>query len=216
MYSRLTQIDVSMLSHHYYLDVNDSCHFMGEYTAKEGYGYSDTNQLIYNFKKEMDRQGRPEWVYKTRAINTVGVSLNNCLGSWAADMTFVPIPPSKCKSDPMYDDRLVQSLEYFKSLNANVDYREIITQPISIPSAHDNNRLTPDEYADQYEVDTGLITGVRRQIMIVDDVVTTGSHYKAVHRILRQHFPAHEIYGIFVARRVPGSIDISQLFDLTQ
>lgn len=205
MYNRLTQIDVSMLSDHYYLDANDSCHFMGEYTAREGYGYSETNQLIYNFKKKMDRKGRPEWVYKQRAINTVGSSLNNCLGMWASDITFVPIPPSKCKTDPMHDDRLIKALEYFKGLNANVDYKEIIVQPVSMESAHDDNRLTPDEYANQYELDMNLLNGVRRQIIIVDDVITSGSHYKAVHKLLKEHLPSHEIHGVFVARRAPGS-----------
>ena len=43
---QLTQIDELMLPDHVYLDDEDTCYFLGEYTARQGYGYSTTNQLI--------------------------------------------------------------------------------------------------------------------------------------------------------------------------
>ena len=42
-------------------------------------------------------------------------------------------------------------------------------------------------------------------IFIVDDVLTTGCHYKAVKQVLQRRFPDATIRGLFVARRVPKS-----------
>ena len=47
-------------------------HYFGEYTARKGFNHSETNQLILNFKKKMDRRGLLEWRYKTAAIDTAG------------------------------------------------------------------------------------------------------------------------------------------------
>ena len=49
-------------------------------------------------------------------------------------------------------------------------------------------------------------------VIVVDDVVTTGLHFKAMKRILRQVFPNIPIVGYFVARRVPETIDIEAFF----
>lgn len=65
-------VDESMLKDHYYLDGDDYCNFIGEYTARKGYSYSDTNQLIANFKKPPKLRGTPQWTYKQQAINQVG------------------------------------------------------------------------------------------------------------------------------------------------
>ena len=53
---RLTKIDELTRPDHWYLDENDPCFFLGEYTARMGFVYSETNNLILNFKKSMDRR----------------------------------------------------------------------------------------------------------------------------------------------------------------
>ena len=58
---RFTEIDELTRPYHYWLTDDDRCYFLGEYTAGRGYSYSQTNQLILNFKKSLDRQGKPEW-----------------------------------------------------------------------------------------------------------------------------------------------------------
>ena len=94
---QLTQIDELMLPDHVYLDDEATCYFLGEYTARVGYGYSDTNQLIFNFKKPMDRRDRPaEWRHKGIAIRRVARAFSRALNPAFVDYaTFVPVPPSK-------------------------------------------------------------------------------------------------------------------------
>lgn len=39
-------------------------------------------------------------------------------------------------------------------------------------------------------------------VWIMDDVLTAGTHYRAMHIALSQRFPGVPIYGVFLARRV--------------
>ena len=57
---RLTRIDALARPDHGYLTEDDHCYFIGEYTARKGFAYSASNNLLLNFKKGMDRRGRPE------------------------------------------------------------------------------------------------------------------------------------------------------------
>jgi orotate phosphoribosyltransferase-like protein len=45
----------------------------------------------------------------------------------------------------------------------------------------------------------------RDTIVVVDDMLTTGCHFKAMQAVLRNHFPTQAIVGVFVARRGPES-----------
>src|SRR5690606_1558469 len=79
----LTVIDQLTRPDHYYLDESDVCFFLGEYTARKGFSYSDTNSLIINLKKDMSRRGRPEWQYKGWAIRTAAKALRRAINeSW--------------------------------------------------------------------------------------------------------------------------------------
>ena len=66
---RFTKVDDSIRDQHFFLGPDDDCYFMREYTARAGYSHSQTNDIILNLKKGMDRRGRPEWRYKEWAIN---------------------------------------------------------------------------------------------------------------------------------------------------
>src|SRR5262245_44090882 len=104
---RLTAIDELIRPDHSYLEANDECYFLWEYTARKGFGFSETNGLIHNFKKSMDRRGKPEWRYKDKAIKRAAAAFWQTANKpFLRTATLVPIPPSKAKSDPMYDDRI--------------------------------------------------------------------------------------------------------------
>jgi hypothetical protein len=118
----LTKIDDLTFPDHYRLDRTDECYFVGEYTARAGYSYSATNDLIHNLKKGMERRDRPEWRYKTWAIATASLQLRDSLNpDYLRVATFIPVPPCRAKDDSLYDDRMVQVLQQFGN---NVDVRE--------------------------------------------------------------------------------------------
>lgn len=210
---RLTKIDDLTRSDHHYLTSDDKCFFLGEYTARRGFAFSPTNQLILNFKKKMDRRGLPEWRFKGRAIQQASEAFRAALsGDACRRVTFVPVPPSKAKGDPLYDDRMVRMLEGIWPEQAT-DIREIVLQSNSTAAVHDHDeRPTPTELISRYHIDTSLCGPTHEIIAITDDVLTTGCHYVAVRDKLREIFPETPIIGLFLARRVPESSDF-ELFD---
>lgn len=202
---RLTKIDELTLPDHYRLDDTDECYFIGEYTARAGYSYSATNDLIHNLKKPMDRIGRPEWRYKAWAIEQAAKQLREALPpETLRAATFVPVPPSNMRTDPLYDDRVVQILH---KLGDRVDVREAVTQTANyVPSHGMEVRLGPEDLYQLYEVDEALSEQVPTSLVVLDDVLTTGAHFKAMKRILNEALPDVPLIGVFVARRVPEHV----------
>lgn len=199
---RLTKIDELTLPDHYRLDGTDECYFVGEYTARAGFTYSATNDLISNLKKSMDKKGRAEWKYKGMAITQAANQLREVLPlEILSDATFVPIPPSRVKTDPLYDDRVLQILH---GLGIQMDVRELVTQTESYEASHGMEvRLGPDELYPLYRIDEELTVSAPTSLVVVDDVLTTGSHFRAMKRILTGRFLGVSVIGVFVARRVP-------------
>ncbi len=76
---RFTRVDELTRLDHHWLTPGDRCFFLGEYAARQGYAYSPTNNLLINFKKPMDRRGKPEWRYKEKAIREIASAFRRAL-----------------------------------------------------------------------------------------------------------------------------------------
>jgi hypothetical protein len=200
----LTKIDELIRPDDYYLDGEDECYFIGEYTAGRGFSHSATNQLIYNLKKSLSKRGLPEWVYKARAIWQAASALRDSLNpKFLGSATFVPVPPSRVPSDPLYDDRMTQVV---RQLGQNIDLRELVFQSEGMHDAHTAEyRPGPSSLYQNYQIEASLVEPTPSQIAVVDDVLTTGAHFKAMKRILQETFPDAPVIGLFLARRVPDT-----------
>jgi hypothetical protein len=212
---RLTKIDALTLGDHSYLTGDDTCYFLGEYTARKGYAFSATNNLVLNFKKSLEKRGRPEWQYKDRAIFTAAAAMRGALNAeWLNMATLVPIPPSKAKGDPLHDDRLIRMLRALRSTPA-LDIRELLVQTQSTEAVHDQaQRPRPEDIEQLYQVPASLRAPAPHVIGLFDDVLTTGAHFKAAQSVLRRTFPNVQIIGVFIARRVPDSANIEEFENL--
>lgn len=198
------KIDDLYLPGHYCLDSGDDCYFFLTYMAKKGYGFSSGNQLIYNLKKSINKKGTSEWQYKEKAIETAA----DFFAEASVDELFpggiyVPVPPSKVKDCPEYDDRVVRILQ--KAYRGALDIRELVIQKQSTESFHTSRqKRSVDDIYNNLMIDESLagdITG--GDIVIFDDVLTSGAHFKAMSRLLRQRFGSDiRIHGLFVARTV--------------
>jgi hypothetical protein len=208
---RLTEIDDLTRPDHYHLDAGDTCLFLGEYTARKGFSFSATNQLVLNFKKSVDRRGRPEWQHKERAIRVVGQAFAGAIkASWLTSVTLVPIPPSKEKNDPLYDDRMQRMLLAIPSTQP-LDIRDLLIQRRTMEAAHDADiRPGPDQIAAAYQINENLCESAPKNIALFDDVITTGAHFVAARRVIQARFPQAKIFGFFIARRVPETTDFGE------
>ncbi len=209
MASRLSTIDELTRPDHTFLSADDECHYLGEYTARVGYSFSVTNDLIQNLKKPMDRKGRPEWRHKERAIRTFGQNLREAInGDFLRQATLVPVPPSKRVDDLEYDDRMLQIL-HVMAAGDPLDIREIVTMRTNLDPAHlHDNRRSVDALVDAFQMNTLLQNPEPVAIGIFDDVLTTGAHFVAMKRVLRALFPVVPMCGIFLARRAPNAGEV--------
>ena len=211
---RLTKIDELMRCDHAHLNEDDECYFIGEYTARMGYAYSATNNLVLNFKKTLDRQGLSEWHYKEKAIKEAAAAFATALEPSVQKtldrVTFVPVPPSKARDDPLHDDRLTQMLNLVRP-EPGLAVREVIVQECSTDAVHSSeSRLRPDEIEAMYSIDEALTKPVPGVLAVVDDVLTTGAHFRAAQTVLASRFPATKIIGLFIARRIPDTSDFDE------
>ena len=201
--TRFTKIDELTCPEHFYLAEEDQCYFLGQYSAREGYSYSKTNDTILNFKKTMDRRGTPEWKYKEQAIYECATAFATALKAFELEyITFVPVPPSKVESDALYDDRLIRMLKVVQNFGADLDIRKCVEQTENLHPSHVSEfRLTPSEIVNVYKIRKRSNRPRPKLIAIVDDVLTTGAHFKAMENILSDQYPGVNVIGLFLARR---------------
>jgi len=186
---------------HWYLTAEDDCAFFGEYTAGGGYGHSTTNHLILNLKKKPETRGTAQWKYKGHAIGDIGQAIAKTLSPGSlAQTTFVPIPPSRPAGDPDYDDRMAQVA---RAIGPAVDVREVLYTAVGRDPAHVNaSHRDPAALKATLSVNSALVAPAPLQVILLDDVLTTGCSFKVCKAMLAEVWPAAKIYGLFVARRV--------------
>lgn len=200
---KLQKIDEISFPDHPFIKEEDECYFILSYTSHKSYNYSDDNNTIINLKKTVDKKGTPEYKYKEKAIKQcaeylMDIDVENI---FSKEITLVPIPPSKCKEDPLYDDRLIQILKI--ALGDKIDIKELIVQKESTKSVHFTEaRLTIDQIKSNYKIDDEIKDNIKDTIILFDDVLTTGAHYVAAKEIIAKNFPEKRIIGLFIARRV--------------
>ncbi|MBW9080673.1 hypothetical protein JNB84_22170 [Rhizobium pusense] len=187
---------------HHYLGEDDTCAYFGTYTPRAGFGHSYTNQIVSNLKKSPTVRNTPQWQYKERAIAQIGAAVAQNLNadSWQRTV-FVPIPPSKLRGSPEYDDRM---LRVAQAMGHNADIREILYTAVEREARHTStDRRDPDALRASLAIDASLTDKPKAQVVLLDDVLTTGCSFKVCKEMIVEIWPEASIFGIFVARRVP-------------
>lgn len=207
--NRLTKIDETSCSVHTYLSPDDGCYYFGEFFAGKGFRGGETNQLVLNFKiKPSQIALNPRRsIYKVRAIQEIASALRSTIGPADVNrITFVPVPGSKVRGHADYCQRLEMCLQVaFDGLNP--DIRPLLRQTQSTDPDHEaGQRLTIDELRALIEIDHGSAANPFREwVMLFDDVITSGKHFKVCREKILAFRPAAQVAGIFVARRIPTS-----------
>jgi hypothetical protein len=86
---------------------------------------------------------------------------------------------------------------------------------MSTAAAHEagsGERPSVEDLLAIYEIDETLAQPAPTAIGIFDDVLTAGTHYRAMEITLRNCFPGVPIFGIFIARRVFPTSDFDEFF----
>jgi hypothetical protein len=203
----LTKVDDLLREDHFYLDGDDHCYCLREYTARAGFGHSSTNDLIINLKKPMERRDRPaEWRWKSWAIEKCAEELVAGIRAirWKLDgALLVPAPPSKTKAHPLHDDRILQITQRIGAA-LSLSVAELLENTRDREPQH--ARKTKRDIQAQIEnlrFNGAALATAPAGIILVDDVLTTGATFVACKSVLQSNMDGIRVLGLFVARRVP-------------
>lgn len=207
--TKLRKVGTLELPDHVFLDEEDECYYIGNYTPGENYNHSEVNQIVFNLKMPVAYQNEYRYRYKRREIArcgaAIGRAVNNTMATYSA---LVPIPPSKPCSHPEYDDRVAQI-----AANAHPFRKsELLTTSIVREPAHLNRqkKRSIQGVYDTLESHADRILDASTCILI-DDVLTTGASFKACKRKITEMGVFERILGVFVARCAWPKLEFSTL-----
>lgn len=205
---KLWQIDETTVGQHFLLDPADICFYVWEYTRRGGFAASPTNSLISNLKKKPTRiaVNPPEAPHKERAIAYSARALRALIKrEWIETQgTLVPIPCSKILGHPDHDDRLSRVLhQAFDGYAA--DIRPLVEQTRSTEADHERSeRQRFDELVEITRINEAVAHPLRTsRVLLFDDVLNSGKHFKVAQQLLAQRFPDATILAVFLARCLP-------------
>ena len=80
--------------------------------------------------------------------------------------------------------------------------RELIVQTRSTEPAHLRSaRLRASDIEALYRIDEALAAPEAGLVVVVDDLLTSGAHFRAAQRVLSRRFADIDVAGLFLARR---------------
>lgn len=209
---RLTGIDETNRSSYFFLGEDDRCLFFGEFHVGKGWSGGPTNQLISNYKRTPSeiaaspKAGKLQY-YKDTAVSEIAAGLRRQFSPQDINVkyTFVPVPGSKMIGDPDYCDRLAKTLHAAFLPFGAADIRQLlrVTQSTEADHRSGGGRLRYEELLAITELDRAQLARPLREVVVLfDDVLTSGKHYKVAKTRIRKAFPDQPILGIFVARAI--------------
>lgn len=130
----------------------DQCFHIYEYTSGQNFAFSDTNNLISNLKKKPS-SSEAQLRYKRGAINRCAGDLAKALNPrWLESAILVPVPPSKARGHPDFDNRMEQIA---RQIRPGQDVRNLVVQRESTVAAHEvglGERVSVEELLALYAI----------------------------------------------------------------
>lgn len=213
-------IDEAVRDEYYYIEVEDSCFYIWERMSRlwrdgerPDYTQYPVNGLISNLQiQPSSRVSQPKRAYwKDKAISYTATALGALIpDSWRhGEMAFVPIPPSKVEVDPEYDSRLFDTLRAVRPKLPDIRPLVVLTG-----EGFDSKQkgLKPADRAQYYSIAEEFADPTPEIVVLFDDILTTGCHFKAMELVLKDRFPDVTILGLFLARTVRPTEDSDDLF----
>ena len=185
--------------HRKYVDFDkDEIYYFMEYTARKGYSHGTANNLISNLKMG-PCQSPSRLKYRERAISVFSSNLRCFLSKAKVDVGITWVPPSQAPDDPKYDDRIVRAvntscvgLQYLHPMDI------IFTKKTRARLHFDEFERDPIALAETYGWRDVDLNGVR-VLIIVDDVLTQGTNFRAMADTIRGAYPNIHVVGMIWA-----------------
>lgn len=201
---QLHRVGVADRRDHHFLTAGDDCRYLGLY--RPGSRHSPVNRLIRQFKCQPARAASDASLatHKRLAITAIASALRAAISPEVVQSsTWVPIPTSAIRADRQYDDRLSQTLvTAFEGYD--VDVRLLLQLTHSTCADHGSlARISIGALQGLLRLDHAALAvrPVRSRIVLFDDLLTSGKHYRCCEQQLHRFLPSVPIIGCFIARR---------------
>jgi len=172
---------------------DDLCIYFLE-KESEGYSASDANNIIYNFKKPLSRQEHSDWYYKERAIKQISSMINTIR---FPECFIVPAPTSKPRNSKEWDSRIDQVVDSIAQQQVSIAKNLDVTIPL-LPAHNGGSRDI--QTIKNFTSCTVLPQNGINTVILVDDVLTTGAHFRAWKEIILERNPhIKHVFGLFFA-----------------
>ena len=203
------RIDSQGSQHPYCLDFTDRCFYYRDYIPRGGYKRSETNQLVYNLKisAESIRENPNRKPYKKEAINRFADECSfffDNLFSQIGELKtlLIPVPPSSTKTDPSFDDRLLQVAALLSKRYSSLIVSEALVAKETLQPSHLGGSRSIEAIRSMLQFQE-CSSFEPELIVVFDDVITSGAHYSACKDILSKRYPTVDIIGLFWAKSKP-------------
>ena len=194
------------------LDVRARCYYYTEYTPHAGWGYSDANQRVFNYKINPSALDlNPARVkYKNQAIEEYADAIVGLLQSFrlrangepllslGGGIVLLPVPPSVPLGEEGYADRNVRTWGIVSQRLGISVCRDVETAR-SIGSSHAGGTRDPRVIEGSLSR-VGYGCNSASVVFIVDDTLVSGAHYTAICNLLEHTGCPAFTSGIFLAR----------------
>lgn len=175
------------------------------YTPGAGYQHSETNNLINNLKRPVDRPDN-QLAYKRQSIDRFATELTEFIKRVlkpGRKVFLIPTPPSKTKDHKEYDNRVDQVATKVAANISEVILFPIVVGSLDLEATHESQASRETEaILKSLIIDQNLVKEYEKgvTIAILDDVLTSGAHFSAMRQLLLSIFPNSRIIGLFWAR----------------
>lgn len=186
----------------------DECYFYMIYTPGGGFQASQANSRIYNFKATEQNPKKPlKYIQESRRefAKDLKPAIQTILNLSPANTTSLAfIPTSKHRQDPNYNGNFEEVCKYLKD-----EFKDmlLIETPVEIIKSRQSSAIATGhrgrEYIEQLKSNFKW-KGLKYKaniLVLFDDVLTTGSHFKAIKEVIEANIQSEplRIIGLFWA-----------------
>lgn len=188
------------------LDDSDVCYYYLVRTSG-GFTESEANSRVANFKKKPEewKHNPTVWRYKIAEIARFADDVVTLLSrddfrlmlNSFSNVAITPMPTSKPKNHKHYDSRLDDMCNLICNRISCVHLEDVFDIKHEVPPAHRGGSRNITDLC--LNMEFGGFYELNDLVILVDDVLTTGSHYVACRDMIRSNYPNVRIMGLFLA-----------------
>jgi len=185
-----------------HLTERDVIYYHIEYIG-EGYQASSDNSWVSNYKRGIEYRNKSAWYYKEEAVRKFADLI---VETPPVDDGLVLLagPTSKRRNSPLFDSRnedVLRSVHHATGIPISFNLEAVMdSEPVHFQPGY----RSPEKLIGHYHFTP--FENVPSVVYIVDDVITSGSHFVVWRDLIHDVHPGLEVRGLYLARTVRGRL----------